>query len=127
MLRIQLGRCSAFNLDNAQHHVAPAPSALAVQQHVAFSYTRARESNEFFPLTYDKVQDLSGQQGGVWRDKRNYGPMGPMQRIRADGSKTRLAPLAVIRTHVAAWFDAGANRPWRLGAVAMHPLDIRPD
>lgn len=107
-----------YNFDDAQENIAAPPSTLAAQQHVAFFYSRAREFQEAFDLSYEVVQASSkDREAGVWRNKRTYGPMNPVPRIDSNGEVTHFRPLAVARTHIAAWFDAESNKPWTLGTI----------
>jgi len=105
-----------YNFNDAQDHIAPAPSTLAAQQHVAFKYWRLREFEEVFDLTYEAIRTSpSDGDGGVWRNKHIFGPMNPVPRVDANGKVTSFPPLAVMRAHVAAWFDAEPDKPWSLG------------
>ena len=115
----------SFNFNDAERHIASAPSTLADYRHVAFRYVRAREFEEPFYLSFDDTQAPSiDDEGRVWRNKEVNGAMNPVPRIDPGGHVIRrFPPLAITRSHIAAWFDAEPGKLWRTG-IAVRPPNV---
>jgi hypothetical protein len=104
----------SFNYADVRRQLAPMPSVVTKQQHVAFTYVTAREFDRPFNLGYQQVQG-AGMEAGSWRIGRTWGPMNPVQRMDTGGVRSSFCPLSLTRTQAAAWFNRDAENSWTFG------------